>query len=115
MVRAALCSVAALAILAVGLVRADNQKNTANKDQTQATITKVDPQKGTITVRMKDKSGKEEERTFTLTGEAQLFDENGKTVRMTDIDVFRSGDEVLIVEREGKLQEVHKQKPGGGR
>ncbi len=117
MLRASLWSVAFLFLFA-GILLAqqakDKQKNTkAHKDQQKATITKVDAKKGTVTVRMKDKTGKEVERTFDLTGEVMLYDDNGKTVRVADIDIFRSGDYVLIVEREGKLKEMHKEKKTG--
>jgi hypothetical protein len=117
MLRASLWSVAFLFLFA-GILLAqqakDKPKNTKdNKDQQKATITKVDAKKGTVTVRMKDKTGKEVERTFDLTGEVMLYDDNGKTVRVADIDIFRSGDYVLIVEREGKLKEMHKEKKTG--
>jgi hypothetical protein len=115
--RASLWSVALLFLFAGVLVAQqdkDKQKNTKdNKDQQKATITKVDAKKGTVTVRMKDKDGKEVERTFDLTGEVMLYDDNGKTDRAADIDIFRSGDYVLILEREGKLKEMHKEKKTG--
>ena len=111
MLRASVCSVAVLALF-VGVLAADDkdkQDNKAKKGE-QATITKVDAKNHTLTVKMKDKTGKQVERTFKLTEEVQMFDDNGKTIRAADIDVFRSGDYVLIVEREGKLREVHKDK-----
>jgi hypothetical protein len=112
MLRAFLCSVAVLALFLGGAL-ADEKGKQDNKNRDkgqQATITKVDVQNGTITIKMKDKDGKEVERTFNLTEEVQMFDDNGKTIRLADIDIFRSGDYVLVVEREGKLREIHKDK-----
>jgi hypothetical protein len=113
MLRIALCSVAVMALF-LGTLVADNKDNKDNKNKQgqHATITKVDSKAGTVTVKMKDKAGKESERTFKLTGEVRMFDDNGKNVRLTDIDIFRSGDYVLVVERDGKLQEIHKEKGG---
>jgi len=98
-----------------GLLGAMGQdaKNQAGKEQAgreqagkgkEATITKVDPKNGTVTVRMKDQSGKETEKTFTLTRDIRYFDSTGKAAA---IDVFRSGDDILIIEAEGRLQEMH--------
>jgi putative membrane protein len=85
-----------------------NKQNAANakadKGQ-QATITKVDAKNETITVKMKDKDGKEVEKIFKLTGDIRYFDSTGRAVA---IDFFRSGDYVLMVEAEGRLKEVRK-------
>jgi uncharacterized protein YigE (DUF2233 family) len=106
-----LCSAAVLAFLVCGLLAADKDNDAAkNKSGQHATITKVDAKNGTVTVRMKDHNGKEVKKTFHLTGEVQMFDDNGKVLRATDLDFFRSGDYVLVVEREGKLREIHKEK-----
>ena len=63
----------------------------------------MDAKKGTITLKMKGKNGKEQERTFNLTEDARYFDSTG---RVAALDVFRSGNEVLVVEEQGKLKEV---------
>jgi hypothetical protein len=109
MLRAVVGSVAVLAVCAGSLLAADDQ-NKATKDHAKkATITKVDSKNGTITVRMPDKNGKETERTFRLTEDVRMVDSNG---RVAAIDVFQSGDEVLVVEEEGRLREIHKSKAG---
>ena len=77
-------------------------------EQNEATITNVDAKKGTVTVRMKDKEGKEVERTFTLAEDARYFDSTGKVAAL---DVFRSGNEVLVVEEEGKLKQMQQKAP----
>ncbi len=74
-----------------------------------ATITKVNAKKGTVSVTMKDKAGKEIDKTFQLMDDAVFFDGSGK---VATIDVFESGDEVIIVETEGKLQELKKDSKG---
>ncbi|HLW65561.1 MAG TPA: hypothetical protein VKS79_09605 [Gemmataceae bacterium] len=112
MLRASFCSLAVLFVFTLGAVRADDTKNSKDKKETKATITKVDPKAGTITVKMKDKEGKETERTFKLESEVQMFDDNGKAIRAADISVFRSGEYVLFVEREGKIPEIHKDRNG---
>jgi hypothetical protein len=115
MLRALLCSTAALVLCVGAALAADNKdnkdKNTKGK-QARATITKVDAKKGTVTVRMKNKEGKEETRTFRLTADVRYLDSTGKVVA---IDVFRSGDEVLVVEEEGRLKEIKQpaKKSGG--
>lgn len=73
MVRVCLCAVTAWLLAAGSLLAADakDQKDRTGKKGDKATITKVDRQKGTVTVRMKDKNGKDVERTFKLTGEVR--------------------------------------------
>lgn len=88
-------------------VPARDQKNATDADKAgkvEATITDVDRKNGTIKVRLKDAQGKEVERTFKLTGDIRYFDSTGKAAA---IDIFRSGNQVLIIEREGNLKEVY--------
>jgi hypothetical protein len=115
MLRTFLGSLAVLAFLIGGPLTVDGgQKKEAaqtgagkvdTKEHKKATITKVDKQKGTLTVKMKGKDGKEKEKTFKLTEDIRMFDSTG---RAAVIDVFRSGDEVLVIEAEGKLREMRK-------
>lgn len=113
MLRALLCSTTLLAFLVAGTaVQAQNQKTTEQGKTTaqagkkhEATITKVDAKKGEITVKMKDKTGKEIEKTFKLAEDIRYFDSTG---RVAAIDVFQAGNEVLVVEADGKLREMHK-------
>jgi hypothetical protein len=97
------------AILSLGLVvgvlgfcLADDKKD-ADKKGKEATITEVDTINKTITVKCKDAQGKEMEKTFKLAEDIRYLDSTGKVAA---IDVFKSGNEVLIVEVEGKLKEV---------
>jgi uncharacterized membrane protein YcaP (DUF421 family) len=73
--------------------------------QAQAKITKVDPDKGTVTVMMTDRNGKETSKVFTLTEESEYVDSTGQ---IAAIDVFQSGDEVLIIEADGQISELKK-------
>ncbi len=114
MLRLLVGSVAVLA-LCFGALLANDKTTKDTKDAKahkghKATITKVDRQHGTITVRMKDKTGKRVERTFKLTEDIRYFDSTG---RVAAVDVFRSGNEVLVVEEEGHLKELH-QRPKTG-
>jgi uncharacterized protein YigE (DUF2233 family) len=85
-------------------VERENAKGTAKKGHKhEATITKVDAKNGTVTVQMKDKNGKEVEKTFTLTGESRYLDSTG---REAAVDVFQSGNEVLVLEEQGKLVQM---------
>lgn len=73
------------------------------KEQVQATITKVDAEKGTITVTMKDEDGKSTEKVFELIEDAEYVDSTGA---VATIDFFQSGDEVLVIESDGQLAEL---------
>src|SRR5262245_22452621 len=75
------------------------------KKQAHVTITRVDSKANKITVKMKDQSGKEIEKTFDLTADAEYIDNTG---RVAALDVFRSGDQVLIIEVDGKLRGLKK-------
>ncbi len=112
MLRTFLSSVVLLLIVSVCVTAEEkNKEKKDNKDKkkAEATITKVDAKKGTVTVKMKNKEGKEVEKTFQLTEEVRMFDSTGKAAA---IDVFQSGNNVLVVEAEGKLKEMHKAKKG---
>jgi Ca2+-binding EF-hand superfamily protein len=107
MPRLFLAALAVVALSASGLRSADD-KDKKDKDAdkpTAATVVKVDAKKGEITLKIKDAQGKEHEKTFRLTKDVRLLDETGRVVA---IDVFQSGNDALIVEREGKLQEVRR-------
>ena len=71
----------------------------------QPTITKVDQRGGTVTVKMEDKKGKEVEKNFQLTDDIEYFDSTGRVITL---DVFQCGDEVLIIEMEGKLKKLER-------
>jgi uncharacterized protein YuzE len=108
MLRTYLGSVLAMALVAVCLARAadDTTKKTdKDKKQVKATITKVDPKAKTVTVKMKDKEGKEVEKTFKLAEDILYFDSTGKVAA---VDIFKSGDDILVIEEEGKLKEMRK-------
>jgi uncharacterized protein YigE (DUF2233 family) len=75
------------------------------KEQDEATITKVDPKAGTVTLSTKGKDGKPTEKVFKLTEDAEYLDSNG---RLATLDVFRSGDQVLIIEGEGRVSGMKK-------
>ena len=99
-------------VLCLGGARGDDKKSGDNKNKgkgKEATITKVDPKAHTVTVKMKDKSGKDTEKTFKLTEEVRYADSTGKAVA---VDVFRSGDYVLVVEEGGRLKELRKNDKG---
>jgi hypothetical protein len=97
--------VAVLFVVAIGLADdvKDGRDAKGKKNEVKATITKVDPANGTITVRMKDKNGKEVEKTYALTGDIEYFDSTAKAAK---IDIFRAGDEILVVAAKGKLKSV---------
>ena len=115
MLRTFVCS-AAVMLLTGAVVLAQTENKNFNKEQQQkgnekeATITSVDPQHHTVTVRMKDDTGKEVTRTFRLTEEVRMLDSDGRVAAM---DVFQSGNEVLVVEEQGKLTQIRKSKHAG--
>jgi hypothetical protein len=71
--------------------------------EAQAKITKVDAEAGTITVKMADEKGKQVEKTFRLVEESEYIDSAG---RMAVLDVFRSGDDVLLIEADGRIKSM---------
>ena len=91
-----------------------DERHQGHQGGDQGDITKVDAKAGTITVKMKDKDskdGKEVEKTFKLTEEVRYFDSTGKAIA---IDEFQSGNDVLVLEVDGKLKEVRKDKKPTG-
>ena len=98
-----LCFTLCLLFVASGLALADDQP--LQGQSKEATITNVDQTSNTITVKMKDENGQEKERVFRLTGDIRMLDSEGN---IAVIEVFRSGDHVLVIEREGKLSELRK-------
>lgn len=90
---------------------ADDKKTEPGKTEAgkknEATITKIDAKNHAVTVKMKDKEGKEVEKTFKLTETVKYVDSTGKVAA---IDIFKSGDMVLVVEAEGQLKEMHQKK-----
>ncbi len=116
MFRFALCSLAGAALFLMPLSaaekksgdQADHGKSAVKaKKLMDAKVIKVEPKKGTITLRLKDPQGKEIQKTFTLADNVRIVDETGQVVT---IDAFHAGNDVLIVEEHGKLRELHKQK-----
>jgi hypothetical protein len=100
----------ALVFLVGGLVLADDKnnqdKNKPKGEEHKAKITKVDAKNHEISVKFM-KNGKETEEKFKLTEDIEYLDSTG---RVAQLDLFRSGDDVLIIEREGKLVRVKHQK-----
>ncbi len=107
-------------LIFVGFLAAQNQNQNQNqnaqnkpnqstadqsKDKQSAKITNVDAKSGTVTVQMKDQNGKDVSKSFKLTEDIRYFDSTGKAIA---VDVFRSGDDVLFVEAQGRLRELHR-------
>jgi hypothetical protein len=94
--------------LSLGAAVADDKKNGDKKDTgkgKEATITKIDAKNHTVTVKMKGKDGKQAEKTFKLAESVRYLDSTGKAVA---IDVFKSGDYVLVLEADGQVKELRK-------
>jgi hypothetical protein len=107
MLRLLLCSTAVLGLMVGGLVADEAKKEKEKgKKHNEATITKIDAKKGEVEVRMKNKEGKEVEKTFKLEGDIVYLDSTG---RVATVDFFRSGDDVLVLEESGHLKEMKKQ------
>ena len=84
-------------------LRADDKNAQDNKPQ-RGELSKIDSQgAGSLTVKLKDKDGKEVEKTFKLVRETKFYDADGKG---TELNVFRAGDQVLLLRREGKVSEL---------
>jgi len=114
MLRVSLGSLAAVAILAAGLVFADDAKHSSKQSKQSkhdttclhATISSIDQQHDKVTVKTSDKSGKQSEKTFTISDDAKLCDSDGNPVKLKD---FQSGEDVAITEQRGQLTEMQQQ------
>ena len=101
MMRAFLCSAALLGFATVCVAAdAKDAKDNTNDNGMRATIVKVDAKTNNITLKWKDKNGKDEEHSFDLTKDVKLTDENGKTLQA---DSLKEGQQVRITENNGKL------------
>ena len=107
MIRMLLTSLLGLTLTMSVALTDDKKTDDKDKKKTEATITKVDKKDHKLTVKMKDKEGKDVEKVFKLTETISYLDSTGK---VAEIDIFKNGDEVLLVEEEGQLKEVHKKK-----
>jgi hypothetical protein len=83
----------------------------SDKKAEEATITHVDAKKGVVDVKMPS-NGKDVEKTFKLDENIEYIDTTGK---VASADIFNSGDDVLIVESEGKISQMKKKGKGGKR
>jgi len=111
MFRAVIGSLGVL-VLCVALVSADDskdKKNTKDSKHSKAKIVKVDAKKGTVTLKM-NKDGKDVEKTFKLAEDIRYMDSTGK---VAVADIFVSGDDVLVLEREGRIKEIKKNDKNG--
>lgn len=112
MLRSVLCSLFTLALCLGAAAVAEDKKDDKAKDGkkgAKARITNIDKEKQTVTVKMKDKEGKETEKTFKLARTVRYIDSTGKVVAA---DVFRSGDYVLVFEVAGQIEEIRQDKDG---
>jgi hypothetical protein len=80
-------------------------KVTELRKHAEAKIVKVDAKAGTIRVKMTDRDGKDVERTFRLVEDSEYFDSTG---RVAVLDVFQSGDDILLVEADGTIKGMKK-------
>jgi hypothetical protein len=88
----------------LSVATAEEKGKEKDKNAKEAKITKVDAKKGTVTVELNEK-GKEVEKTFKLAEDIEYVDSTGK---VASVDIFTSGDLVLLVEREGKICKMKK-------
>jgi len=102
MFRSMLCSLATFGVC-VGFVVAEKEK-TPDKKAAEAKIVKVDAKNRTVTVTMQIE-GKEVEKTFKLAEGIEYADSTGK---VATIELFTSGDRVLVVEADGKVTKMTK-------
>ncbi len=113
MLRAFACSVAVGAFVLLAQAsgqqtqnqqqRADQGVGTNKEHVTKATVVSIDPDKNTITLKMKDKNGKQVERTVELKGGVKVFNDKGEATR---VEVFRRGNTMYVVERQERVYEL---------
>jgi len=105
MSRSLLAALAAVLVLTASHTPAEEKKAPA-KDAAKSvavTVVSVDAKKGEIVLKYADAQGKGQEKTFRLTDDIRFLDETGRVVKL---DVFRAGQDALVVESEGKLKEL---------
>jgi len=102
-----LCAAAALGLL----VPASWAQEGKEGKHVKAKIVVLKPETAKITVRMVGEDGKEVERTFELKREVRYVDSAGRAAK---VDIFRSGDQVLVVAEKGALQELRQQPTAKG-
>ena len=100
MMRASVAAVAVLFVWGSVLPAADDQP-------VRGTIARVDVTRGTVTVRIGGRDGREFEKTFRFGDDTRATDEAGKDV---SVQIFRPGDRVRLLERDGKLRELRRER-----
>jgi hypothetical protein len=83
----------------------DGKVTVVEMEHKAARIMNFDANNGKITLMMKDLNGKDIEKTFRLVEDTEFVDSTGMAATR---DVFRSGDDVLIVEQQGEIKELKK-------
>jgi len=107
MFRASLSSLLVVAVLSMAAARADDaKKKERSKHHIHATVSKIDSQKNTLTAKVMNKDGKEEEKTFTLSDDAKYLDTSGEKIKA---DTLKAGDEVCLVEKDDKIVKIRKE------
>jgi len=107
MVRTILCSVAGFALTLSSLAAAETKGASAKgKTEIHATFVKADLAKHTVVFKVKDKAGKEVERTLSMAKDAKILGEDNKaeTLEQFASNIGKEKDKsILIVEdKEGK-------------
>ena len=98
-----------LTFLAVLVMLADSpltaqDKKGGKKNNHEATIIKVDTKGHSIEVDIHEKGGKKKKQHFKLAESVTIKDAQGHVIKL---EVFKKGDQVKIVETEGKVHELH--------
>jgi hypothetical protein len=86
------------------------QPEPARSQPETGTVTRIDSNLRTITVRLQDAKGKNYEKTLRLTDGVALVDGSGKAVA---IETLHSGDQVQLIEEKGKVRRIRTGHPGG--
>lgn len=102
--------------LVCGLASAQEKKE-ERPNKAIATVIKSDADKHTITVKWKNKEGKEEEKTLEVKDKIKLIGEDGKVA--AEADFFKglvAGEELLVlVAADGKVTEIRDLPPRGAK
>ena len=107
MLRTALCSLALLAV-PLAMAGAADAKKDQDKDHKSlhATISKIDSQNHKLSVKTMDDNGKEQEKSLSLSSDVKYLNAAGKEAKA---DSFKAGDDVCVMEKDGKVTEVRKE------
>ena len=89
-----------LAALPVAIARGAETKKDKDFKSMHVTISKIDSKNHTLSVKTMDENGKEHEQSLQLSNDVKYLNSAGKDAKA---DSFKTGDDVCVMEKDGKV------------